>query len=842
VIIDRQSPTYTTLPGTVSIFEGNNIVIGTATDFTANLNSQNVIRVNNELRRVSTIVNNTVLFVNTAFNNSDTAETLFRQNGSEATLTAYLFGDGEQKKIQTSAIGRVRDIRLVYRGYDYINVPEVSLKVADTIINPILTENPFTETEYIYQGSSFETATFKANVKYFNNTSGLLRLYNYSGRIDKTIDLKTANGIFCNVNTSANVPAPEQYFAEVIATGLPNPMYYGNGRARARALFANGLIEFDGFYLNSDGFPSADKVFQDDKVFHNFSYIVQSEKNLVDFEVPIRNIVHPAGMALISKTVLKEQKDQQYYSESNVSLIMPGNGTEAVTVTNSYSNVVTGFQTLFLPSISDPQYSNTRVNVGDLFIIDDGFRQPISRIITAVDSNTQLKIDGNFIYTGQGKLRSNTVFASIPGTVTVNPAVSGTVQVNRPITGTVNVSACSNVVVGNNSSTFTTNLAVNSIITINNQVRLVSNIVNNDYLLVNSAFRYSGTDNLAYLWSNVVIGSGTNFNPEVNVGDIITINNEIREVTVVTSDTELQVNGVFSYYGSGMPLYKQNTKVLGSSTQFNTNIAVNDIINVNNQVRRVTSVTNDTLLTVNAGFDFYGTGNTVTKLSNAIVTVFGNANNIDEIVLESDNISFNIFASNLMMAQTGTVQIFSGNTKVVGTGTAFTTQLLPNDTIMINNQVRKVVNIASATVLNVNSLFAGADSGEIMYKRATVANAKVLVVSGNNLYLNVAINANVSNLVYEVIPNFVQIATIPGTVNTSTNIVSANNANANSPVSFAGIVYVGNQITIDSETKTVTAVTGNTLTVNTNWTSPGSNKYITLPENHTFNVVTLTAY
>jgi len=100
----------------------------------------------------------------------------------------------------------------------------------------------------------------------------------------------------------------------------------------------------------------------------------------------------------------------------------------------------------------------------------------------------------------------------------------------------------------------------------------------------------------------------------------------------------------------------------------------------------------------------------------------------------------------------------------------------------------------------------------------------------------------VSNLVYEVIPNFVQIATVPGTVNTSTNIVAANNANANTPISFEGIVYVGNQITIDSETKTVTSVVGNTITVNTNWTSPGSNKYITLPENHTFNVVTLTAY
>ena len=439
-------------------------------------------------------------------------------------------------------------------------------------------------------------------------------------------------------------------------------------------------------------------------------------------------------------------------------------------------------------------------------------------------------------------MSSNIAYESISGTVTVNPPVTGTVETNSPITGTVNVASGSNVVVGNNSTVFSTNLAVNSIITINNQVRLVSNVVNNDYVTVNTNFDYSGTDNTAYLASNIVYGSGTNFNPQVNTGDVITINNEIREVTVVTSDTKLEVNAPFTYYGTGLSLYKQNTDILGSSTVFNTNLAVNDIIQVNNQIRRVVSISSDTLLTVNSGFNYYGTGNSVTKLSNTIVTLSANDVTTANYVLEGDNISFNIFTSNLMTAQTGTVQIFGTNTKVIGVGTSFDTALVANDTIMINNQIRRIVNIANATILNVNTVFAGADSGELLYKRASVVNAKVLSVSSNTLSLNVAINANLSNLVYVVSPNYRQIATVGGTVNTSANLVTANTSNANTPSSYVGTIYIGNQIIIDGQTKTVVDLNASTITVNTNWTSPGDDKYLTVYENHTFNVVTLTAY
>ena len=123
------------------------------------------------------------------------------------------------------------------------------------------------------------------------------------------------------------------------------------------------------------------------------------------------------------------------------------------------------------------------------------------------------------------------------------------------------------------------------------------------------------------------------------------------------------------------------------------------------------------------------------------------------MVQAGDNVSFNIAAANVMGAQTGTVQVFTTNTQVIGSSTAFLTQLKANDVVMINGQLKQVINIANNTMMNVNAAALSAQSGIIYFKQATSQNANVLSVSGNNISLNIAYNANVSNLVYLVVPN-----------------------------------------------------------------------------------------
>ena len=927
IIMNRSSVSYDTLTGTATVNNRSRVVTGSSTTFLSDISNKSVIRINSEVRRVVAVTNNTLLLVNSAFTANATSQTIQRRDGDEATLTGYLFGDGFQETIDTSAIGRVQDIRLLYRGYDYVSTPTISLKVLDTVVDALAEADTVYEQEYIYQGTSLQNSTFRANVKSYNRTTNVLRLYNYSGSINVEQSLVTANNLFIDVDTTERVPVPVRgvlvgtgpstFYPESVAD-LPNPMYYGNGRARANAQFANGLIEFNGFFLNTDGFPSADKVLQDNTIYHNFSYVIQAEKDLIEYENTIKNISHPAGMSLTAKRIAQSEDNAAIVLTSNADVLLSKYDSSRVSVANSRSNTITGFGTDFTSSIGGGA-ANTKVNVGDLFILNysgaftansianDPSLRTQTKVVTEVLSNTSLKVEGNFVITGQGRANSNTVYSALTGTVLINPAVtgtavlnpaiSGTVNVNERITGTVNVYT-TNVVVGNATS-FTTQVLVNDILTINNQVRRITSITNNQHLLVNAVFSNAGTDNVAflsnvvvlgsgtafntdidigdiitvnseirevtfvsaadrlevnaaftypantqllYLRSNVVTGSGTNFNPQINVGDIITINNEPRRVTVVTNDTTLQVNANYTHHATGASIYKQNNIILGAGTNFTGQLAANDIITVNNQTREVITVTDGTRVTVNAPFIYFGTGNSIHKLQNTIVQISGNVNAISDMIVAGDNLSFNIAVANVYKAQTGTVQIFTQNGKVVGTATAFSTDLVVGDFVTVNNEIRQVVNIASGTVMNVNSAFEDAATGTTLYRRATVQNANVVSISSNNITLNIAVPANVSGLVYHVIPNYFIGQTLPGTVNVlSSSVVVTGNTTSPNVTYFVGNVAVGMSITVNNETRVIASITNNdTLTVTSAFTNAAQDKYLTTNQSYDYRVVTLT--
>ena len=927
IIMNRSSVSYDTLTGTATVNNRSRVVTGSSTTFLSDISNKSVIRINSEVRRVVAVTNNTLLLVNSAFTANATSQTIQRRDGDEATLTGYLFGDGFQETIDTSAIGRVQDIRLLYRGYDYVSTPTISLKVLDTVVDALAEADTVYEQEYIYQGTSLQNSTFRANVKSYNRTTNVLRLYNYSGSINVEQSLVTANNLFIDVDTTERVPVPVRgvlvgtgpstFYPESVAD-LPNPMYYGNGRARANAQFANGLIEFNGFFLNTDGFPSADKVLQDDTIYHNFSYIIQAEKDLIEYENTIKNISHPAGMSLTAKRIAQSEDNASIVLTSNADVLLSKYDSSRVSVANSRSNTITGFGTDFTSSIGGGA-ANTKVNVGDLFILNysgaftansianDPSLRTQTKVVTEVLSNTSLNVEGNFVITGQGRANSNTVYSALTGTVLINPAVtgtavlnpaiSGTVNVNERITGTVNVYT-TNVVVGNATS-FTTQVLVNDILTINNQVRRITSITNNQHLLVNAVFSNAGTDNVAflsnvvvlgsgtsfdtdidigdiitvnseirevtfvsaadrlevnaaftypantqllYLRSNVVTGSGTNFDPQINVGDIITINNEPRRVTVVTNDTTLQVNANYTHHATGASIYKQNNIILGAGTNFTGQLAANDIITVNNQTREVITVTDGTHITVNAPFIYFGTGNSIHKLQNTIVQISGNVNAISDMIVAGDNLSFNIAVANVYKAQTGTVQVFTQNGKVVGTATAFSADLVVGDFVTVNNEIRQVVNIASGTVMNVNSAFEDAATGATLYRRATVQNANVVSISSNNITLNIAVPANVSGLVYHVIPNYFIGQTLPGTVNVlSSSVVVTGNTTSPNVTSFVGNVAVGMSITVNNETRVIASITNNdTLTVTSAFTNAAQDKYLTTNQSYDYRVVTLT--
>lgn len=334
--------------------------------------------------------------------------------GTGASLTAYGFGEGVEVSVETGAIGRVRDVRLVSRGFDYIEAPLVSFKVVDMVINPIALNENLIEGERVYQGATLETAIFQGIVKSYNRSTGALRLFNYSGasyaNFNTSLPFTSEGGVVFTLNTDARVAAPSQYPIAVVASGLPNPYFYGNSKARGFAEFFDGLIKYNGFYLNTDGFLSSDKKTQDGRTYHNYSYVIESERSLSEYRNSMTDIVHPVGMIMLARTVSNSTLKEGITPESEIATITVNPVGATATIADSEQAIVTGNNTLFLDG----------AEVGDMFHIIDPISQLRSQAKTIVDvaSNTSLNVESNFVYVGQGRL--NISNASAIATVSGN--------------------------------------------------------------------------------------------------------------------------------------------------------------------------------------------------------------------------------------------------------------------------------------------------------------------------------------------------------------------------------------------------------------------------------------
>lgn len=328
--------------------------------------------------------------------------------GANCVLTAYGFGEGVEVGVETGAIGRVRDVRMISRGFDYIDEPLVSFKVVDMIIEGVSEGENLSEGERVYQGATLETAIFQGIVKSFTRSTNLLRLFNFSGNsfgnFNDSLEFTSEGAVNFTVNTAAVVPAPDEYPASVKATGLPNPYWYGNGKAKGIAIFYQGLIAFPGFYLNTDGFPSSDKRLQDGRVYQNYSYVIESEKSLAEYENSLSDIVHPIGTLMLSRTITRSQLMETIDAESVIYLNTGNPVGSQINVANSFENTVSGINTF---------WANTgnvyAANVDDmLYLVDTTYpnRSQAKLIIDVID-NTTINVESDFTFIGSGKITTN---------------------------------------------------------------------------------------------------------------------------------------------------------------------------------------------------------------------------------------------------------------------------------------------------------------------------------------------------------------------------------------------------------------------------------------------------
>lgn len=288
-------------------------------------------------------------------------------NGSGADLiVTEILGDGEILDLSTSKIGAISTIRVSSYGYDYVDSPYISLRNIDLQVSNVTQGKLFVSNTKVYQGISNTNFTFSAYVDEYNDSTGLLRLFNYSGNLSNTSLLMSDDNI-----VSGNV-----YSYSI----------YGDGKAKASAKFENGLIRLPGIYLNTDGHISSDKFIQDDDMYHNYSYIVETQHDYKDFKTAFNEVFHPVG----TKVFVRKSTNIEDQLTSNVN--------STITIVNTIDttfNVSSGSNTVICTNNS---FNLTQsINVGDTIVFTNMYKT-ISGLANVTSSSNVVSGNGtNFI-------------------------------------------------------------------------------------------------------------------------------------------------------------------------------------------------------------------------------------------------------------------------------------------------------------------------------------------------------------------------------------------------------------------------------------------------------------
>jgi hypothetical protein len=323
-------------------------------------------------------------------------------SGTGAEFQIYLLSDGESFAAETSDIGRIQNFRMINRGFDYANTPFVSLRVADILTDNLAAGKVIIEGDSVWQGGATNSgATFQAIVDgafRADATNTVIRVFNYSGSLNTQLPIKVATQAG---NLTLNVSTQNANISFNNTNEIKNrkyPVYYGDGSAKANAEFSNGLINYDGFYLNTDGFISADKKLQNKDYYHNFSYEIESETSLDDYKETVNRVAHPAGLQLLSRYLAKD-------------ILLTGNDTKS-NLHSSNSAQTTNANTSFASNVfygNSASLFSTTTAVGDIVIINTSTtaqNRKYSRLVTRVVNGTTLWLEEPIGGLGDGKIRT----------------------------------------------------------------------------------------------------------------------------------------------------------------------------------------------------------------------------------------------------------------------------------------------------------------------------------------------------------------------------------------------------------------------------------------------------
>jgi hypothetical protein len=359
----------------------------------------------------------------------------------------------------------------------------------------------------------------------------------------------------------------------------------------------------------------------------------------------------------------------------------------------------------------------------------------------------------------------------------------GTVNANAntTLTGTANIAA-SNAVIGNNSTQFLTYIFAGDRINVNNEIKTVVSVTNNKHLIVSSNFTNTNTDGPIVLLQNntIIVANSANFIGNVDVGNVIVIGEDTREVVALRNNKVIAVNTSLTYSNSNVTIRRQdNTFTLFANTFY--------VRNTRDQVFKCLFNNSQTNSTIEPTIDIDG------QLPENAFILTSDGYKWKYMYTIPPGLKQKFFTQNWMpVANDAAVQVAAGDGRV--------------DIINVlwgGSGHLSGGNSNSASILSItNTDGAGAN---LVARVANGVITSVAVLDGGNSYTSGTVTVNDLNKLGS--------KTLAGTINVSSTVITGNTSN--SPY-FVGNVFTNDILTINGETRNVVSVISDTsLTVNT---------------------------
>ena len=305
---------------------------------------------------------------------------------------AGILGDGARFTPTVDRVGSITTITISEPGEDYISSPSISLKIQDLVVANVFVSSLPERGDIVYQGVDVANSTYRATV---DSTEILvpngdpaqslyrLRAFDYSAKPNPILPLKIdsknitfdMSGAYSSINTATRFDS----------TGL---LSYGDGTAKAKASFLNGLVVSQGQYLDTSGQPSSFDVLQS-TTYNNYTYQITLEKEIAKYRDTLLNLLHPTGMQVLGRFAMKSNTSVDFTSMSALDgghtlAYYTGNPGSYATMNSSWtnqSNNIIKFYALVGANLENIVLQNSRIQV----TMTNGFQ--IESEVDSVHSN-----------------------------------------------------------------------------------------------------------------------------------------------------------------------------------------------------------------------------------------------------------------------------------------------------------------------------------------------------------------------------------------------------------------------------------------------------------------------